>query len=187
MSGPAFVRTRAPDFSLTVDGFARTLWTLRRSPAAPRAAAPYGPSAIPVPSLRPSLSVRRCVMLPRIRPALAGFSLLIALAACADREPLIPGPQPEEPVRPARLECTVTVASGAMSTPHRAAMSAASAKAGRFRLRGSEARSSSSSSSAPSSRLRMRRNARSARSVRDCARTPRWPRSSTSSGPTCRS
>jgi hypothetical protein len=54
-------------------------------------------------------------MLPRIRPALAGFSLLIAFSACTDREPLVPGPRPEEPVRLARLECTVTVASGAMS------------------------------------------------------------------------
>ena len=54
-------------------------------------------------------------MLPRIRPALAGFSLLAAFAACADREPLVPGPRPEEPVRFARLECTVTVASGAMA------------------------------------------------------------------------
>lgn len=54
-------------------------------------------------------------MLPRIRPALAGISLLITFAACADREPLAPGPRPEEPVQFARLECTVTVASGAMA------------------------------------------------------------------------
>lgn len=51
----------------------------------------------------------------RIRPALAGLLLVIVFGACADREPLIPGPRPEEPVQFARLECTVTVASGAMA------------------------------------------------------------------------
>jgi hypothetical protein len=51
----------------------------------------------------------------RNRPALAGLSLLIALSACHDGEPLSPGPAPKDPVQLARLECTVTVASGAMA------------------------------------------------------------------------
>ncbi|HYR06208.1 MAG TPA: Ig-like domain-containing protein, partial [Longimicrobium sp.] len=51
----------------------------------------------------------------RNRPVLSGLSLLFALAACHDGEPLAPGPEPKDPVQLARLECTVTVASGALS------------------------------------------------------------------------
>ncbi|HEX6369415.1 MAG TPA: Ig-like domain-containing protein [Longimicrobium sp.] len=54
-------------------------------------------------------------MLLRKRPALAGLSLLAALAACHDREPLGPGPEPGLPVNLALLQCDVVVASGRVS------------------------------------------------------------------------
>ncbi|HEX2208503.1 MAG TPA: Ig-like domain-containing protein [Longimicrobium sp.] len=54
-------------------------------------------------------------MLLRNRSALAALSLLFGLAACHDGEPLAPAPAPAEPLQVARLECTVTIASGQMS------------------------------------------------------------------------
>lgn len=49
----------------------------------------------------------------RNRRALAALSLLCVVAACDEGEPLAPSPD-GDPVELARLECTVTVASGAM-------------------------------------------------------------------------